>query len=590
MISLKANKYLNSAYLLYFCFLAMIFIALSMKDTHFEAPEVGAITQILHPEYPKGPLQYHPSFNYDYIIAFVAQKLGFKDNFTQLSPLFWFIDVALAVFVLIKLCNLIFKNDKLVLTIAVMLFIFLKSGEIDQKTMLAPIYLAAVYFFLKERWYISASFAAAIFYIHFGFALWWFLPSCFAILMLLLRGRVSLKHAAAYAALTIVFSLPVLSFYLNRHSKLDELFVKYYYFTSWNSTSVLMNLVYPKLLASIILPFLLAIVGYIKARKEGYRNDFIMPVITGVLILFLIDFIGADLMGNGSFITLQLLRSVVNVELFSGLFFAFLLARQIVKGNFVFLFLFIIVSRYYYSGLSRFFGNISYYGAQNILYSAVVFYEIIEKYTVPAMTRAYDFLSAKINAVYLKKIAGKSKRLMQYPVFIAISFIVLTGPKSVMKFFLKAPQQNKAVEWTQDRYLYDDIAKFTNENIKDRNALLLTPFLRTDFQFYTGHHTFINFASPLFELVSLEEDSRPEFKTILKEDLNLPLEDFLSVKNFDLDKLTKSWDEKWRDLDEETIRKWHKKYHLTHVVRENELAVNFPSIYKNKFYTVYEIN
>ena len=91
-----------------------------------------------------------PHHHYDYIVAFCAEKLGFRDNFAQLARLFWLLEMALAIWVLSKLCNFIFKNNRMALSIAIMLFILLKSGETDQKTMVLPICLLAIYYFLNK--------------------------------------------------------------------------------------------------------------------------------------------------------------------------------------------------------------------------------------------------------------------------------------------------------------------------------------------------------------------------------------------------------------------------------------------------------
>lgn len=594
MVTLNTHRYLNSTYLLYFCFFIMLFMMLFIKDVHLESPEVGAVTQILHPEYPKGSLQYDPSYHYDYIIAFLAEKLGYRDNFNRLAPLFWFVEMALAILVLIKLCNYIFKNDKLVLVITIMMFIFLKSGEIDQKTMLMPLYFAAVYYFLREKWYISAFFGAAIFYLHVGFAIWWFLPSCFALCIIFLKQRrLSLTQIFRYIAVVLILSSPIIYFYLGgRHSiKADAFSIKYYYFTCWNTTSVLLSLLNFKSMISTMLTVAILLVGYRKASKVGCKTDYILAILIGVLIMYLIVFIGADIIGNGTVITLQLLRSIVNIELFSSLFFAFLLAKQIKSGNYIFFAMFVIVSRFYYSGISRFIGNIPFYDALNILYFIILVYEIFEEYINRYILGIYNAFTfhGKINMSYFKKIVGKSKELLQHPILIAILLILLAAPKSMIKSFFNIPQHNNAAEWNRDRYLFDDMAKFTNEKITDKDALLLTPFLNTDFEFYTVHNTFINYATPIFAITPLHSKSKFEFRSILEDNLNFSFEEVFNIKNFNLEKFRSSWGHLWRNLNEDTIRQWHRKYNLTHVIREKEMPLDFPILYQNKFYIIYEI-
>ena len=77
-------------------------------------------------------------------------------------------------------------------------------------------------------------------------------------------------------------------------------------------------------------------VGYMKWRNSVGRNECIVPIVLGVLFLYVFDFVLVDLFFNGIAIKLQLLRSILNVEFFASLFFAFLISRQLRKGNIVF--------------------------------------------------------------------------------------------------------------------------------------------------------------------------------------------------------------------------------------------------------------
>jgi hypothetical protein len=45
----------------------------------------------------------------------------------------------------------------------------------------------------------------------------------------------------------------------------------------------------------------------------------------------------------------------------------------------------------------------------------------------------------------------------------------------------------------------------------------------------------------------------------------------------------------WKNVDEKLIRKWRKEYGITHVIRENELNLDLPVIYKNRHYAVYDL-
>ena len=181
------GKLLESKSLIFFSFIVMLFLSFFVKSIHIEPIEIGAIKQILNPADPKGPLAYDPHRHYDYIFAFVAQRVGYANNFTDLAGFFWFFEILIGMIVLIKLCNYIFKENKMVLVIAIMFFLLSLSGQTDQKTMLMPIYLLSIYYFLKNRWFISGIFAGLVFYFHIGYSLWWLLTAFFALLVILFK-------------------------------------------------------------------------------------------------------------------------------------------------------------------------------------------------------------------------------------------------------------------------------------------------------------------------------------------------------------------------------------------------------------------
>ncbi len=572
------KKYLNSTYFVYFCFFVMLVVMLFAKNIHFEPIEAGAIRQILHPEFPKGELSYAPYYHYDYIVVSVAKWLGYGDNFGGVARIFWFLEMALAVVVLIKLCNFIFKNDKLILVMAVMMFILSQSGQIDQKTMARPLYLLAIYYFLREKWLISAIFGAFIFYLHVGLAVWWFLPSCFALAVIfLIHKRISLKRLINYSLAVIILAFPIIYFYLGRTggSGADEFSVNYIYHTCWHSSSVLLTLSNlksnPMMLMGTLLMVAVFLTGYSKARNAGYKNGNIMPIAIGVLVLYIVNFIFADILRSSTAITLQLLRSVMYVEFFASLFFAFLLAKQVRRNNYIFFLIFILVS-FNYPLLRRFFGNENQLVLLNIFYFALLIYEIFEMR-------------------YLKgKIAIKGNRLLQRPVVISVFLIFVTIPQlQVLKLYVRSvlniPYHGGDVACRKDEYLHKDIADFTNKNIDD-DALLLIPFYETDFEFYAKHKVFITCATPYNDIQYGNKAFK--LKDVLEDDLNYSTERFF--ERYGDKSFGEKWEEMWKNLDENVIRYWKRKYGMTHVIREKELPLDLPILYQNQFYVIYEIN
>lgn len=557
-----------------------------MQIISFERLEIGAIRQVLQPENPKGELSYDPHHHYDYIVAFVAGKLGLKDNFRDLAGLFWFLEMVFAVLVLIKLCDFIFKNNRMVLCIAVMLFILLKSGETDQKTMVLPLYMLAVYYFLQGKWFISAVCTAGIFYLHVGLGIWWFMPSCIALgLMFFVQKKIAFKQIIKFVFLTISLASPILYFYLlrTRSPAIDAFAAKYYYYTCWSASSLLLAFKNKEWVMNITIMLAIFWVGYYKARSSGYKTENIIAIVTGVLFLYMLNFIFADIIGNGTAITLQLLRSVINIEVFSTLFFAFLIAQQIKKGNYFFLGIFFLLS--FYANILR-----QFLGAHNLSLSFIIFYFIFIVYEIfeESVYRYLGVIKTRFNPGLLRFI-DKWNNLLQCPALIAIILILLATPKLPgLKQFIKTgfriPSGNSAKAWTQDDYLFSDIASYVDKNITDE-ALILAPFLKIDFDFYTKHKTFINFSTPI--LGAQYGYDGPKFKKIVESDLAYPLAKLF--ENYSNDNFNKKWQMLWERLDEDIIRRWKKEYQLTHVVREKELPLDFPIIYENRFYRIYEI-
>ena len=332
------QRVLSLKYVLYLTFVIMLFTLLFIKNVNVEPIEIGAIRQILHPQDLKGELTYDPHRHYDYIFAFVAKQLGYINNFTDLAKSFWFIEILLWMAALIKLCNYIFKDDKTVLTITIMLFLLSLSGQTDQKTMIMPLYFLSIYYFLKGKWLPAALWGGFMFYLHIGMAMWWFLTSFFALFpILLINKKVSVRQIIKYSLGVILTGFPIIYFYLTRGEGMDSFSINYYYYVCWDTISIALFLHKgPVLILRISLMIGVFLIGYYKAKKQGYNMDNIMPIAIGVLIIYVLSFIFADLLRNGAFLTLQFLRAIEYDQLFSNLLFEFLLAEQIKKYNYIF--------------------------------------------------------------------------------------------------------------------------------------------------------------------------------------------------------------------------------------------------------------
>ena len=87
------NKYFSkyNIYFLIYTLFAAVFIE-NYHTIHFENQGFDAITRILHPEFPKGGLDYNPIFHYHYLVAFVAKIFNFNFDSPILPKIFWFVE------------------------------------------------------------------------------------------------------------------------------------------------------------------------------------------------------------------------------------------------------------------------------------------------------------------------------------------------------------------------------------------------------------------------------------------------------------------------------------------------------------------
>src|SRR3989337_834301 len=377
----KIKEYLNSTYALYACFLAMYIAVFYTVNPTFRDVEIPVIMKILHPEYYNGEFfnidinNYNPYFNYNYIVAFIAKSFGYTNNLWELGKIFWIFEKGFAIVTLIMMCN----------------------------------------YFLKEKWHISAIFAASIFYLHIGRATWWLLTASAAFsLMYFVQKRITLKQSFNYLTLVIFLAAPIVFVYIGRaaHSNVEDFTIRYFYYTGLNATSPLLTLTVTPVYFVVqwsLLAFCL--IGYYKASKEWCKTDNIMPVVLGAIFFYPVQFVLADIMGNKTAITMQLTRTLMAMNIFGILFLGFLLARQVKKGNYVFLLLSALILFFYKTGITVI-----------ALGTALVVYELFENPINDAANVAYSRLKRLIN---IKASEEGSRHILCYPVVVAVCLLFL---------------------------------------------------------------------------------------------------------------------------------------------------------------------
>lgn len=602
------TKILKPVHILYLLFFTALLVTLLANNVIFEPKFLEAVNQILHPENPKGELAYNPYYNFAYFASFLIKHLGCENYIPLFAKILWFLLNGLVVLALGKLCNHIFKDDEMILVLAVMGCLFLVSEglscvvdlHLSSKSALMPLYLLSVYFFLRERWFLSATFGSLIFYLHIGFAIWWLLPSFFGLCLIALTNKggakVSLITAFNYCLTTLVLAAPVLYYYFSnaQAAKPDEFFLRYYICTHTYDSSPWLLSHAPIAIMSLVSTVGVFTVGCIKSKRYGYATDNIVPIAVGVLVTCILTLVFGDILRIHTVVMLQLPRCRYNVELFSNLFLAFLLSRQVRGGNYIFLLSFVIIASYYWSIVYKFFGysssslNITFI----VFYAILLIYELFEAKILQFAKRSFDTpIDNRVTAAF-KKVMLRINQTLQRPLVIAVLLICLILPrvpilKSFIKKTLKLPQQHEYASTGRD---LEDIIRFTNQNINSRNTLLLIPFLQKDFEHYTKHNTFIGHTSPLKENDMLFKPKPYKIVDILKNDLDYPPEKFFESSNNRgcSDKnIATEWENIWKNLDETKVMRLVKKYKVTHIIREKNLPLNFPVLYQNGSYVVY---
>jgi hypothetical protein len=593
------KKIIDSEYLLYLSIFLMFIVVFFLKQNriHFEHIDFGFIQQILHPENPKGGLQYDPQLHYNYIAAFLIKYLGYENNQFKVAGFIWFVENGLTVVSLIILCNYIFNKDRITLILVVLFYLLLKSGETEQKTMLRFLYFLAIYFFLKDKWQISAVFGASIFYFHVGMAVWWVVPSCFGLACIFFKSnKLSFIQLTYYPLLILFFASPIVYFNFSNLQSLSEQTSFIQRYVGYVVPSGMRFFMQPIQLIDISFVLVIFGIGYVKLEIGKSHKKNIIPIAVGTLMTFILTIILVDVFDSQAAVKLQMYRVKINLEIFSNIFLAFLLGRQIKKGNYVF---FLLYFSYFTYG--RIFG-IFWIGkvTQDTLYHLYflfIVFEIFEKHIGKFLHWTFLFLRENriLDKIYVSM--SNLRSILMKPTVFSCLLILLLIPnlpesktfKNSIKSLLGIPQQIIVKTNNPGESLYIDIVEFINKSINDRKTLILPPPNELDFEFYTKHKILFNRFTPLNN-VKTSTKSLAIFEYIFKNDFNFTLEKmFLKDGKYNPQHSMECWKSIWEELDEKTIFKWKERYELSHLIRENFLPLNLKVLYKNAHYTIYEI-
>jgi hypothetical protein len=393
-----------------------------------------------------------------------------------------------------------------------------------------------------------------------------------------------------YSCAIVLLSSPILYFYIAeaavQGTASGDFAVRYFYWVN-NSVLLLFTSEHAKLIRNLI-TVAVFVVGYNRWKQSGGGNDYIVPLAFGVLALYVLDFVLADLMINGTAIRLQLLRSILNVQFFASLLFAFLISRQVRNGNYIFFILSLILfipNPFWliYSFLDRF---SVIYGFYSIVVVYVIFEQPIGIVTGKVITSFYD----KMGELQLAKNVDSFHRLFRQPVVLAGFIILLMVFQQILaalpiKSYVKSVigvQQHAVLHQSMSKgeSLCKDIAAFTNKKLLGDDVILVVPFHEPDFEYYSHQRIFITSSTPYPGGKFSKPTFISNFQHIFEDDLEYSIEKLRTGG---------SWKNIWQSVDKELILKWKRDYGVTHVIREKDMPLSFPILYQNSFYTVYEI-
>ncbi|MCA9408451.1 MAG: hypothetical protein KC733_07165 [Candidatus Omnitrophica bacterium] len=588
-----------------YCLLLITLILVSFNlKAEFRHAGLPVINKILHPEYYNHEFfhldlkNYNPYFNHHYIAAYTAKLFNMEENLYFLGKIFWIVEHGIFIFLLLHLSKFLFKEQKLIYALIILIYLFYApSGWAEPKFVAIPLMLISLLFFLKNRWILSAFFSAGMFYFHIGYAVWWYLASIFAIFWILIFQRnIFIKDVVKYIFFSILFALPMMYIYWGRMTdgNMDDFTVRYSFDALGGQASPVEFITRRTVdFINLSLQIILVFMGIRKAQKsQDYTKKNLIPIVFGFLALFVLQIISMDILKNPSFAKIQLMRAIFFLEeIFWVIFVSYILAKQVKDGRPLFSVIFVaILLGYKFKSLIL---GLDMYQALMIFNVGIIIYELFNRKVHNLLDMAKKKNKGVDNLIEIlsfKKIIGRQQGIFQIHYLIlllALMTAILKLPeiKTGIKKFLGKVVIMKKGSYVNADEAYMATFNYLNKNVKDESTLMLFPYKRTYPFDYTHHDVFnISRETPIHNLFYNNEPS-PQFKYIMENDLKCSIEQIFVTKE---DRC--QWDQLWKDLDEELVMYWHRKYQLTHVIRENEYPLNFTQVYQNNFFTVYKLN
>ena len=459
------------------------------------------------------------------------------------------------------------------------------SLTFDGRALAIPLVILSLKFFTDKRFYPSAVLAAAAFYLHPGFCLWYAIVLFSYLVFVFSRNFISkpkeavklsevVKPALFFSGILIILILPRLYEIIvlpQDVSIIDpQLRFNLFKFTWANQTSLLFQFTrytnkLPPLIKGISnLIFLVLIVHCFRKNQERK--------VRAIYYLYLSSFIFVVL--NELLIHVFDCRFCVNYMLmrangFNFLFLALLLSMMIVRSPkegrryesffwFIFMVNYTVIHLYIYSGLIQL---------------AILMIILLFRFTnIASVLDRHNFHKLLDNKGLYK--AGL--------ILFAVLIFLATGAR----FYLGKYNLNR---WKDNCYI--DAIQYVNENNKER-AVVLSPFLKTEeFLVFSKNPGFFNAEYILLFIdlyhcdPAIQKKAYFKFKEIEKD---LGVDILAMVENGSL-AVGEAWEKAWSEgVDGYFIEKWGREYDIGYIIREKKYtSLPYEVVYENRDYKVY---
>lgn len=559
------NKNKTFFEILFIFFYVLLFGFLFRDTIHLENIDYDIYSKISNKNIPKGSVYYDPQYNLIYFLYFIVENI--KIELSVLIKFLWFIEKILLIFSISLICKLILKTDTIFITI-LLLLPFLRSGEFDQKTFCLSLQLLSIFYFLNKKFILSSFFLSLVFYIHVGMGVWWFLPSIFAFLYLILKKveGYSLIKFLNYLFFVSIFITPLLYiyfFYIDIYSTINTPQVLefwlginnsfYYYILNKNINDVFF------IIANFIF-FIFSI--YILKNQIKCNLNILISIPIGTLVIFFLNEIVILYNQNTILLKLQILRAHSILFYFNLIFISLILFNQMKRKNYIFFIIFILLL--IPNPVYLIFRYISFYETLYIFWFSILLYEHNHKNFI------YNKFLLYLNFLF-DRISLFNKT---YPFFVLLILIFAISNQifSFEKLYKTIIKKESFI--VESKYNQNKLINFIN-NINDDKILIIFPFVKEDFKYLIDKKSLVSI-NDIFDYVPANANFMVQF---FNDEFSFGKKEILIEKYNVI--------EAWKNLNSDNFTHWKKKYGITHIVRETNLPLNFKKIFSDNKYDIY---